>query len=62
MQDKEINQYDEQKQRHGYWESHYTNSKLAYKGYFVNGERRGCWSFYNNNVRNDSYLRKYYAK
>lgn len=63
MQNKEINQYDEQGQAHGYWEQRYTISNiLGGKGYFVNAERRGYWEFFENTVNNDLYLKRYYAK
>jgi hypothetical protein len=41
--------------RYGYWESYQFNGKLAFKGYFINGEPYG----YHEDSINKTY---YYAK
>jgi len=44
-----INLFNEKGEKHGYWESHYSNGKLWYKGNYVNGNRHGYWeSHYSN--------------
>lgn len=41
MQDKRP--FNEQGQRHGYWEVYFNDGTLAYKGTFINGKRYGFW-------------------
>jgi antitoxin component YwqK of YwqJK toxin-antitoxin module len=41
-----INLFDENGNRHGYWESYYENGELSYKGNYVNGNRHGYWEYY----------------
>ena len=43
------NQYNNKKQRHGYWESYYcyTDERIAENGYFINGVLIGLWKYYN---------------
>jgi antitoxin component YwqK of YwqJK toxin-antitoxin module len=44
-----INLFDENGERHGYWEQYYDNGQLSYKGNYVNGNKHGYWEdyFYN---------------
>jgi antitoxin component YwqK of YwqJK toxin-antitoxin module len=44
-----INLFNENGERHGYWEEYYDNGKLAYKGNYVNGKRHGYWESYYSN-------------
>ena len=48
MQDK--TPINEKGQRHGYWETYYSNGKPHYKGNFINGKlhRYGLWELSNN--------------
>jgi hypothetical protein len=41
-----INLFDENGNRHGYWEDYYSNGQLDYKGNFVNGKPHGYWEEY----------------
>ena len=44
-----INQYDEEGERHGYWEGYRTNGNLMYKGNYDNGNIIGYWEWYDKN-------------
>jgi hypothetical protein len=44
-----INLFNENGERHGYWEYYYSNGKLDYKGNYVNGKRHGYWEYYYDN-------------
>ena len=44
MQDK--TPINEKGQRHGYWETYYSNGKPHYKGNFINGKLHGLWERY----------------
>jgi len=44
-----MNQYNENNQKHGLWESYRSNGKLMYKGSFINGQRHGFWEYYYSN-------------
>jgi antitoxin component YwqK of YwqJK toxin-antitoxin module len=48
MKNKDITPYNENGNRHGYFEYYYSNGQLAYKGNYVNGNRHGyfesCYS------------------
>jgi len=44
-----MNQYNENKQRHGLWEDYYSNGKLLWKGTYLNGQRHGFWEWYYDN-------------
>ncbi len=41
-----IKPYNEEGQRHGYWETYYTNGQVDYKGEYINGKRHGYWESY----------------
>jgi len=47
-----INQYNENGEHHGYWETYYPNGNLESKGYYINGLRDGYfeWYFSNGNL------------
>ena len=44
-----INLYDETGNKHGLWESYFSNGQLSYKGNYVNGEQHGLWESYYDN-------------
>ncbi len=44
-----INQRNEKGKAHGYWETYYSNRRVAYKGHLDNGKRIGLWKYYNSN-------------
>ena len=44
-----INLYNEKGERHGYWESYWSNGQLWYKGNYVNGQRHGYFESYYDN-------------
>ena len=46
MKRKDITPINEKGERHGYWESYYSNGQLKYKGNFVNGKQHGYWEYY----------------
>jgi antitoxin component YwqK of YwqJK toxin-antitoxin module len=41
-----INLYNENRERHGYWEFYYSDGQLCSKGNFVNGRKNGYWEWY----------------
>jgi antitoxin component YwqK of YwqJK toxin-antitoxin module len=46
-----INQFDENGNKHGYWEVYFSNGDLYYKGNYVNGIKHGyCESYYDNGI------------
>ena len=45
----ECNQYNENGQRHGYWEDYWYQGQLWFKGYYVNGKLDGYWEEYHHN-------------
>ena len=49
----DINQYNTNNQKHGYWEKYYFNGNLWFKGNYVNGERHGYWEEYYYNGKLD---------
>ena len=44
-----MNQYNENDERHGYWERYYSNGRLSYKGHYDNGKKVGYWEWYHPN-------------
>jgi antitoxin component YwqK of YwqJK toxin-antitoxin module len=48
-----INLFDENGNRHGYWEEYHYNGELAYKANYVNGNRHGYWESYYDNGQLD---------
>jgi antitoxin component YwqK of YwqJK toxin-antitoxin module len=44
-----INLFDENGERHGYWEEYYDNGQLEYKRNYVNGKQHGYWEWYYSN-------------
>ena len=42
----DIMEYNEKGLVHGYWEMYFSNGKLYYKGYYINGEKHGPWEYY----------------
>ena len=53
MKTKNIKPYNEQGERHGYWETYYSNGQLSYKGNYVNGKEHGYWESYYDNGQLD---------
>ncbi len=49
MKTKDIRPYNDKGERHGYWESYYSNGQLGYKGNYVNGIKHGYWESYHYN-------------
>ena len=49
MDVKQINQFNSQGNREGYWEEYYDNGQLSSKGHYVNGRREGFWEDYYDN-------------
>ena len=49
MKNKDISTYNEQSEKHGYWEWYYKNGQLWDKGNYINGKRHGYWEFYYRN-------------
>ena len=47
-----MNQYNENKERIGYWEEYFYNGELSYKGNYINGKENGTWEqfFFNGNL------------
>jgi antitoxin component YwqK of YwqJK toxin-antitoxin module len=45
--EQEINQYNSQGQRHGYWEEYFNNGLLYTKGNYQNGQQHGYCKYYN---------------
>ena len=43
---KEINQYDSEGNKQGYWENYNTNGKIESKGNYINNIRDGYWEYY----------------
>jgi antitoxin component YwqK of YwqJK toxin-antitoxin module len=41
-----MNQYNDNNERHGYWEGYHDNGQLWYKENFINGMRYGYWECY----------------
>ena len=46
MKNKDKRPYNENGERHGYWERYHDNGKLWYKGTYVNGIKHGYWELY----------------
>jgi antitoxin component YwqK of YwqJK toxin-antitoxin module len=44
-----INQYNDNGKKHGYWEVYHSNGNLIYKGNYINGKRIGYWEDYYSN-------------
>jgi antitoxin component YwqK of YwqJK toxin-antitoxin module len=44
-----INQHNKNYHREGYWEGHFGNGQLAYKGNYKNDEMVGYWECYYRN-------------
>jgi len=44
--DKNIRQYDNKGQKHGYWEVYWSNGNLCYKGFYQNGKLVGYEEYY----------------
>ena len=44
-----MNQYNENKEKNGYWEHYFYNGKLSYKGNYINHKQNGYWEYYNLN-------------
>lgn len=59
MKNKNIEQYNENGQRHGYWEMYFNNGRPYYKGFYHNDEPVGYWEFYQKH--NDNVIYIYYA-
>ncbi|SHH83109.1 toxin-antitoxin system YwqK family antitoxin [Wenyingzhuangia marina] len=49
----EINQYDEQGKRHGFWEKRYDSGRVRYSGTFEHGKEVGEFLFYENKIINN---------
>ena len=49
MDVKQINQYNSQGNREGYWEWYFKNGQLMCKGHYVNGKEEGYWEWYYDN-------------
>jgi antitoxin component YwqK of YwqJK toxin-antitoxin module len=49
-----INLYNDNGQKHGYWERYYYNGQLICKGNYVNGKEHGYWEYYWSNGNLDS--------
>jgi len=43
---KNIAQYNDKGQPHGYWVKYYSNGKFHFKGKFINGKQSGYFEFY----------------
>ena len=46
-----MNKFNENNEKHGYWEGYWSNSQLSYKGNYINGFRHGLWEEYYPNGR-----------
>jgi len=46
---KVITSFNEKNQRHGYWELYWTNGKIFYKRFYVNGIENGYEEYYHPN-------------
>jgi antitoxin component YwqK of YwqJK toxin-antitoxin module len=46
---KDIKQFNEKGNRHGYWEIYWPNGNLMLKGHYNNGTRHGYWEVYYHN-------------
>jgi len=57
MKNKDIKPYNENNQRHGYWEEYHSNGQLWHKGNYVNGKEHGYWEGYydNGDLKNKTY-------
>ena len=44
-----MNAYNEEGEKHGYWEVHNSNGKLCYKENYVNGKEHGLSEWYDLN-------------
>jgi antitoxin component YwqK of YwqJK toxin-antitoxin module len=49
MKNKDIRPYNENGEKHGYWEWYWYNGQLHYKGNYVNGNAHGYWEWYHCN-------------
>ena len=69
----DINQYNTNGKKHGYWEEYYSNGNLHYKGNYTNGKIHGYWEqyYYNGklyykgnfvNGKRHGYFEEYYNK
>jgi antitoxin component YwqK of YwqJK toxin-antitoxin module len=47
--DVQINQYDSEGRKQGYWEVYFNNGNIHSNGLFTNGKRDGMWAWYNSN-------------
>ena len=41
--------YNDNGQRHSYWEIYHYNGQLHYKGNYINGNEDGIWEYYYSN-------------
>jgi len=46
MNDKNIGQYNDKNQQHGYWEVYYPNGNLMFKRFYQNGKLVGYEEYY----------------
>lgn len=46
MNNENINQFDSNGFRHGFWRALDTKKHPQYEGYYVNGKRHGHWKYY----------------
>jgi antitoxin component YwqK of YwqJK toxin-antitoxin module len=44
-----MNKLNDKNQRHGYWETYWSNGQLWYKGNYINGYKDGYWESYYSN-------------
>ena len=41
-----MNKFNDDNQRHGFWEKYFSNNNLSYRGNFINGLKDGYWEDY----------------
>jgi antitoxin component YwqK of YwqJK toxin-antitoxin module len=44
-----MNQYNNIREKHGYWEKYHSNGNIWYKGNYINGKLNGYWENYYTN-------------
>jgi len=53
-----MNEYNDNREKHGPWEEYYSNGNLCYKGNYIDGKRHGLYERYSNSGK--SYIKQYY--
>jgi hypothetical protein len=44
-----MNQYNNIREKHGYWEKYHSNGNIWHKGNYINSKRISNWEYYNYN-------------